>query len=85
MSTMGFDAVPANTVVKSGTATPTGAATLVFNIPHGLGVAPRWAGVMPGNALGAALFYVTWDATNIIVTFAVGLTGAMSLQWVAIA
>lgn len=84
MNTTGFDPIPKNGNVRTGTATPTGAATTVFNIPHGLAAAPRWAAVTPGNALSAALFSVTWDATNLIVTFAVGLTGALSLQWIAV-
>lgn len=67
-----------------GTATPTASLTLTFNIPHGLGVVPNFANVSPKNTLSAAIFTVTWDATNIIVTYLGALTGAMSLGWVAL-
>lgn len=70
--------------IKTGTATPTGTATTVFTIAHGMGVAPSWCGVTAQNALSAALSAVTWDATNITVTYLAGLTGALSLAWVAV-
>lgn len=55
-----------------------------FNIPHGLGAAPAYVCVTPGNLLSAALMYVTADATNITVTFAAApLVGDLSLRWVA--
>ena len=68
----------------SGTATPTGAATTAFTIAHGLARVPAWCGVTPGNALSAALFSVSWDGTNITVTFITAVTGATSLQWLAV-
>jgi hypothetical protein len=68
-----------------GTVAPVGAATTVFTIAHGMLKAPVWCGVTPGNALSAALFSCTWDATNITVTYLVALTGTLSLEWIAIA
>lgn len=75
-------------VVKSfatGTFAPTGTATTVFNIPHGLGATPAFAQVVGKNLLSTALFTTTWDATNITVTYLTGLTGTLSLGWVAMA
>lgn len=69
--------------IVSGTSAPTGTATTVFTIAHGLGRTPQWASVTPGNALSAALFSAAWDATNITVTYLAGLTGALSLNWTA--
>jgi hypothetical protein len=46
----------------------TGAQT-VFNIPHGLSATPTSAVVTAGSAASAAAFFVTTDATNVIVTF----------------
>ena len=71
--------------MKAGTATPTGTATTVFTIPHNLGFVPAFAQVVPQNALSAALYSVSWDATNITVTYLVGLTGSVSLGWMALA
>lgn len=70
--------------IRSGTSSPTGSATTVFTIAHGMGTIPSWCGVTPGNALSAALFYATWDATNITITYLVALTGATSFEWVAV-
>lgn len=66
-------------ITATGTASPTGTATTVFNIPHGMAVTPAFAAVVPKNTLSAALFFVTWDSTNITVTYLAGLTGALSL------
>lgn len=71
--------------MRSGTATPTGTATTVFTVAHGLGTTPAWCGVSPGNVLSGALFYIAWDATNITITYLTALTGTLSLRWVAIA
>ncbi len=68
---------------KYGNSAPVGAATTVFTIAHGMGTAPSWCGVAPGNVLSAALMYVAWDATNITVTYLAGVTGTMSLNWIA--
>lgn len=68
----------------TGTATPTGnGLTTVFNIAHGLGKAPSFCFVNAGNAITAALFTLTWDATNIVVTYIVAPTGVLSLKWKA--
>lgn len=71
--------------LTTGTATPTGSATTVFTIPHGLGLAPSFAKVTPKNSLSAALFYATTDSTNITVTYLAALTGALSLNWMVVA
>lgn len=68
----------------SGTATPTGSVTTTFMIPHGLGSIPNFAMVMPKNALATALYSLTWDATNITVTYLAALTGSLSLAWFAV-
>src|SRR5580765_691744 len=56
------------------TGTATGAAngsTTVFNIAHSLGSTPYSAFVMPSSVIGSTINYsFTYDATNIIVTFA---------------
>lgn len=70
--------------IKTGTSAPVGAATTVFTIAHGVGTVPAFCSVTPNNTLSTALFNVTWDATNITVTYLVGLTGTLSLKWVAI-
>ncbi len=57
-----------------------------FSIPHFLSRAPRTVSVTPGSAAAAAPFYVTSDATNIVVTYtsatAAG-TGNIALNWSA--
>ena len=68
----------------TGLSTPSGAATTIFNIPHGLGKIPAWCGITPGNVLSAALFDVSWDTTNITVTYMTAVTGVLSIQWVAV-
>jgi hypothetical protein len=70
--------------VANGLATPSGAATTIFIVPHSLGKVPLWCGITPGNVLSAALFDVGWDSTNITVTYMTAITGALSLQWIAI-
>lgn len=69
---------------SAGISAQTGTATLVFTIPHNHGTLPAYVNVTSHNALSAALFYLTWDSTNITVTFAVGLTGTVALSWMAI-
>lgn len=70
--------------ITTGSAAPTGTATTVFNIAHGVGSAPSFVSVTPKNTLSAALFNVSWDATNITITYLTGLTGALSLGWMAV-
>ena len=70
--------------IATGLATPTGTASTVFNVPHGMGTKPRWCGISAENVLSAAAYTVTWDATNVIVTYLTAITGALSLGWVAI-
>lgn len=67
----------------SGTASPVGTASTVFNIPHGLGKVPTHAAVIPKNALSAALYFITTDSTNITVTYLAGITGTLSISWLA--
>ena len=67
----------------SGVVNPTGTATTVFTIPHGLGAIPAHAVITPRNALSAALYYLTVDSTNITVTYLAGITGALSIGWFA--
>lgn len=74
-----------NRAINTGTATPTGAVSLSFIIPHGVGAVPSFVQVRPSNALAAAVFYTTADATNITVTYLAPITGLVSLSWMAIA
>ena len=69
--------------ITAGTATPTGTATTVVTIAHGLGSTPSFHDVRPGNLLSAALFYSTADATTITITYLSALTGLLSLNWMA--
>lgn len=82
---MKVNAPQAIKTLTTGTVTPTGTATTVFTIPHSLGTTPSFAMVIGKNVLSTALFTTTWDATNITVTYLTGLTGALSLSWMAIA
>jgi hypothetical protein len=62
-------------------------ATTVFNIPHGLTTdAPRISLAVPGNAVSSAAHFVSRDATNVIITFAVAPvlgTGNVVFHWYA--
>lgn len=71
--------------ILTGFATPTGSATTVFTVPHGLGAIPSYSGVTPQNVLSSALFFVTADATNVKITYLTGLTGQLALNWIVIA
>lgn len=73
------------TNIKNGTATPaTNGILTAFTIAHGLSGTPVHVNIVPKSALSSALFFVTWDATNITVTYAVApLTGNLSLSWMA--
>jgi hypothetical protein len=68
---------------KGGTSTQTPGAVTTVNIPHSMGIAPNSAIVQPGdaNARGAPAFFITWDATNIILNFVSALTAATSYTW----
>ena len=72
--------------MNRGVATPTADGILTaFTIAHGLGAAPTWADATVGNALSNTLKYITYDATNITVTYAVApLAGTLSLNWIAV-
>ena len=50
----------------------------VFNIPHSMGGTPTKFYVTPGSTDAAALFYVTADATNLIVTYKAATTGGVN-------
>lgn len=55
---------------------------LVFNIPHGLGVKPAHGSISALSMLGAGDKYLSYDTTNIIITFAVAPTsGTMTFSW----
>lgn len=73
--------------VLSGTSTQNGTgAQTAFTIAHGLGVRPTRVDVRPGSAAAAAAYYVTWDVTNITVTFTAAPasgTGNVVLNWTA--
>lgn len=61
---------PALVTKNGGTSTQNGTgAQTVFNIAHGLAVAPTVYNVTPGHADAKGDFYVTADATNLIVTY----------------
>jgi hypothetical protein len=81
---MRVSSTPVKTIT-TGSVAPTGSITTVFTIPHALGTTPTFAHVSPKNLLSTALFTTTWDATNITVTYLTGLTGALSLGWMAVA
>jgi len=76
--------------VFAGNFTATGTSTqTVYNIPHGLPATPAGAAIVARNAATAGLlagsYYITTDATNIIVTLLVATVGtpAIDLNWVA--
>lgn len=74
----------ASKTILTGTAAPTGTATTVFTVAHGMGASPTFCSVTPKNLLATALFTTSWDATNITITYLTGLTGALSLGWMAV-
>lgn len=58
--------------VRRGTSTQSGnGSTKVFNIAHNLQAAPSFRTVVPGSSDALGSYYVTSDATNVIVTYAV--------------
>ncbi len=73
--------------VARGPSTQTPGAVTVVNIAHGLGATPTGFTALPGdaNAANPALaspYYVTADATNVILTFNAVLTVATQYLWV---
>jgi parallel beta-helix repeat protein len=61
-------------------------ATTTFTFPHGLSATPVYVGVTPNHATVNGDFTVTFDATNIIVTFKVApaiVTNGVKLVWKA--
>lgn len=68
---------------NAGTATLTPGGVSTVNIAHGVYAAPSGISVVPANAnaRGAPAFYVTSDATNIVLNFASNLTAATSYSW----
>jgi hypothetical protein len=68
---------------KGGVSTQTPGAVTTVNIAHGMGIGPNSVSVEPGdaNARGAPAYYITWDATNIILNFVSALTAATSYTW----
>jgi len=59
-----------------------GGSTITYNIPHGLGVTPTYARADAKNAASAGIQFVTWDATNIIITYSVApASGTNNLSW----
>lgn len=63
-----------------------GPGTTQFTIAHGLWGAPTWATVTPGSADAATDYYVSYDATNITVTYLVAPpigVGNVVLNWSA--
>lgn len=61
---LGYATEARGTSTQSGTGAQT-----VFNIAHGLAAAPTGYIVTAGSSTAASAFYVTADATNIVVTF----------------
>lgn len=67
-----------------GSATPTAAGGSTFTIPHGLGSTPAYCSAQPKNALSAATYTVTADATNIIINYLLPPSaGALGFFWSA--
>lgn len=68
---------------KGGTSTQTPGAVTTVTIAHGMGIGPNSVIVDAGdaNARGAPAFHITWDATNITLTFASALTAATAYTW----
>jgi Pectate lyase superfamily protein/Right handed beta helix region len=66
-----------------GTSTQTPGAVATVNIAHGLAAAPTNYLVLPGdaNARGEPTFFLTADATNIILNFSANLAAATSYTW----
>jgi hypothetical protein len=81
------NAGPVKYLKNGGTATFSGTGTqTTFTIPHGLAGTPKVAVVTAGSNDAKGDFYVTYDATNIIVTYATAPpsgTNNVVLNWYA--
>jgi hypothetical protein len=68
---------------SNGTSTQSGTgAAVAFNIPHLLGYVPNSYSVTPASSAAATDQWVTADATNLIVNYAVApATGTNNLTW----
>lgn len=59
--------------------------TSVFTIPHGAAALPVYANATANSALGDGNKFITWNATNITVTFDVApAAGTLNLNWIAL-
>lgn len=55
--------------------------TVTFNIPHGLGAIPSGFSVNASSADASGAFYITADATNVIVTYVVApIVGVLNVE-----
>lgn len=62
----------------------TGQGPLVFHIPHGLGVSPGYASVIPSTQQASSQkFYVTVDTTNVDATYGQNPGSPVKLYWEA--
>ncbi|HEY8879200.1 MAG TPA: hypothetical protein VIN03_16650 [Roseateles sp.] len=86
-TSVGNGPVPASSIQgrsrgSSAPNSPGGQAT--YTIAHGLAGTPSFVCVQPKNTLSAALFFLTADATNITITYAVApLSGTLGFYWSA--
>lgn len=81
-----FDGASWKRTSNRGVQTATGDGTTVsFSWAHGLAAAPASVTVTPGSPAAAAASYVTWDATNVTVTFTTAPANAATLRlnWAA--
>jgi hypothetical protein len=75
---------PPHVFVGSSTPAANGVLTS-FSFAHGAGSLPTYVNVTFKNVLSAALNFVTWDSTNITVTYLTApLTGALAFTWLAV-
>lgn len=83
------DIAPIDNTESYGVQTSNGTGALTaFVIPHGLGVVPQQFSAIAASVAAATSFYVTADATNLTVTYAVAPatgTGNVVLSWRAVA
>jgi hypothetical protein len=61
--------------------------TKAFNIPHGLGVIPKFVNVIASSSDAIGSYIITKDITNITVTYLgfAPITGSSNLTWLWIA
>lgn len=72
---------PNNTVFKVGTTEQALTTASSAVIPHGLGAIPKFVALTNANAASAVAYFVSWDATNITVTFGAAFTGTFKADW----